>query len=346
MAPKIFISYRRQDAQAAAGRIFDHLSASFAKPDVFMDVDSIEPGADFVALLEERMSQCEALIAVIGPNWTDVTDRDGNRHLNGRNDYVRLEIESALKRNILVVPVLVDGARMPDEANLPDPLKPLARRNAAEVSHHRFHDDTEKLSRFLAKALGLDRAGGQAPSEPEPDMASNALAADGTPSWANTLLSFRGRISRKQFWLWAIVLTLVSVVLQYLTLLLAGEPAGKFLTDGHAISPGGKLLMQLCVLPLWWMAFALIAKRIHDFGQGWGLLTFVVVLTVVFLIIDLLAGAALKAFPNPEDHPGAVGVLLLQFALSIVFIALLAAIGLLRGHTGPNEYGPDPKRLS
>ena len=344
MAPKIFISYRRQDAQAAAGRIFDHLSAIFAKPDVFMDVDSIEPGADFVALLEERMSQCEALIAVIGPNWTDVTDGDGNRRLNGRNDFVRLEIESALERNILVVPVLVDGAKMPDEANLPDPLKPLARRHATEVSHHRFHDDTEKLSRFLAKTLDLEPVGSQVPTEP--DIASSSPAVDESPSWASTLLSFRGRISRKRFWLWAIVLTLVSIVLQYLTLLLAGEPAGKFLTDGHAISPGGKILMQLCVLPLWWMAFALIAKRIHDFGQGWGLLTFVVVLTVVFLIIDLLAGAALKAFPNPENHPGAVGVLLLQFALSVVFIALLAAIGLLRGHAGPNEYGPDPKRLS
>ena len=342
MAPKIFISYRRQDAQSAAGRIFDHLSASFAKSDVFMDVDSIEPGADFVALLEERMSQCEALIAVIGPNWTDVTDRDGNRRLSGRNDYVRLEIESALQRNILVVPVLVDGAKMPDESILPDPLKPLARRNAAVVSHHRFHDDTEKLSRFLARALGLDRAGRQAPIEPEPDIASSALVADGTPSWTNTLLSFRGRISRKQFWLWAVVLTLVSIVLQYLTLLLAGEPAGKLLTDGHAISPGGKVLMQLCVLPLWWMAFALIAKRIHDFGQGWGLLMFVVVLTVLFLIVDLFAGAALKAFPNPEDHPGAVAVFILQFALSIVFIVLLAAIGLLKGHAGANEYGPEP----
>ena len=181
-----------------------------------------EPGADFVALLEERMSQCEALIAVIGPNWTDVTDGDGNRRLNGRNDFVRLEIESALERNILVVPVLVDGAKMPDEANLPDPLKPLARRHATEVSHHRFHDDTEKLSRFLAKTLDLEPVGSQAPTEP--DIASNSPAVDESPSLASTLLSFRGRISRKRFWLWAIVLTLVSIVLQYLTLLLAGEP--------------------------------------------------------------------------------------------------------------------------
>jgi len=214
------------------------------------------------------------------------------------------------------------------------------------VAHHRFHDDTNKLSRFLANALGLDCAGAQAPIEPEADLASNALMANATPSWTNTLLSFRGRISRKQFWLWAIVLTLVSIVLQYLTLLLAGEPADKLLSDSHAISPGGKILMQLCVLPLWWMAFALIAKRIHDFGQGWGLMMFVIVLSVLFLIVDLLAGAALKAFPNPEAHPGAVAVFILQFALSIVFVLSIAAIGLLKGHAGANEYGPEPKGYS
>ena len=341
MAPKIFISYRRQDAQAAAGRIYDHLSAKLARSNVFMDVDSIEPGADFVTLLEERMSQCEVLIAVIGPTWISVTDREGNRRLASAGDFVRLEIEGALKRNIRIVPVLVDGAQMPDMANLPETLQPLTRLHAFEVSHHRFHDDMRVLSGFLSKTLGLDIA--ERLDGFEPVSASVKHAPDSGPSWTNTLLSFRGRISRKQYWLWALVLTLVSLALQYLALALAGEPADKFLTDSHAISARGKLLMQLCVLPVWWMAFAIIAKRIHDFGHGWGLMTFVVILSAVFLTFDLLVSETLKDLPSPETDPTAMGIQMLHFSLSAFFLISFAAIGLMRGQTGPNEYGSDPK---
>ncbi len=350
MAPKIFISYRRQDAQAAAGRVYDHLSAKLARSNVFMDVDSIEPGADFVALLEERMSQCEVLIAVIGPTWISVTDREGNRRLAGAGDFVRLEIEGALKRNIRIVPVLVDGAQMPDTANLPETLKPLSRLHAFEVSHHRFHDDMRVLSEFLSKTLGLDLTGPQGDAGPQgetgPQSAPAMRAPDSTPSWTSALLSFRGRMSRKHYWIWAVVLTLVSILLQYLALVLAGEPAGKFLTDSHAISARGKLLMQLCVLPIWWMAFAVIAKRIHDFGHGWGVMTFVVVLSVVFLIFDLLVGETLKTLPSPETDPTAMGIQVLHFSLSVFFLIAFATIGLIKGQTGPNKYGADPKAVA
>ena len=96
-----------------------------------MDIDGIEPGVDFVKALDEQVAQASAFIAVIGPGWTELKNAEGQRRLDQPNDHVRIEIESALKRDIRVIPVLVDGARMPTENELPDSLKPLSRRNAA-----------------------------------------------------------------------------------------------------------------------------------------------------------------------------------------------------------------------
>ncbi|MGI9423560.1 MAG: TIR domain-containing protein [Hyphomicrobiaceae bacterium] len=342
MTQKIFISYRREDAQAAAGRIFDRLSAAFSKANVFMDVDAIEPGTDFVSLLDDRMSQCELLIAVIGPDWASITDGNGNPRLNNPNDYVRLEIGSAIDREIRLIPVLVDGAQMPDSESLPDDLKSLARRQAVEISHHRFHDDAERLSEFLSRTLDLQASASHGSGEPA--ASSSHLVAQSGSSWTDTLISFQGRIARKPFWIWSVVLMIASVALQYVTLALAGEPANELFSDYHAISPKGKVLIQLSVLPIWWMAFALIAKRIHDFGHGWGLMTFVVIVTVTFLFFDLLAGVALKELPDPETNATAMGITMLHFTLAIVFILSFVAIGLMKGQTGSNRYGPDPKQ--
>ena len=104
---RIFINYRRQDTEGYVGRLYDHLAQHFETQDIFMDVDSIPPGADFVEVLEQAVADCDVLIAMIGPQWVDITDEQGERRLHQWNDFVRIEIASALKHKKVVVPVLV-----------------------------------------------------------------------------------------------------------------------------------------------------------------------------------------------------------------------------------------------
>ena len=134
----IFINYRRDDVPGVAGRLFDHLAARFSRRSLFMDVDAMKPGMDFVKQLDTQVSQCAVLVAVIGPHWYDAKDKDGHRRLDSDVDYVRIEIASALKRDIPVIPLLVDGAVIPAEGSLPDDLKSLIRRHALELRHTRF----------------------------------------------------------------------------------------------------------------------------------------------------------------------------------------------------------------
>src|SRR5215475_8516460 len=116
-----------------------------------MDVDAIEPGLDFVKVLDEQVSGCDVLLALIGPNWVDAKNENGVRRLDDPKDFVRIEIASALKRDIRVIPILIDGAPMPREEELPVPLQPLARRNAVQVSHVRFGADTQGLVEVLQR---------------------------------------------------------------------------------------------------------------------------------------------------------------------------------------------------
>jgi hypothetical protein len=149
----IFINYRRDDAPGVAGRLFDHLAARFAKNDLFMDVDAMKPGVDFAKQLDTQVSQCRVLLAVIGPHWLDAKDKTGVRRLDNEKDYVRIELASALKRDIAVIPVLVDGATMPAEESLSDDLKPLAFRHALELRHSRFSADADAIVQALESAV-------------------------------------------------------------------------------------------------------------------------------------------------------------------------------------------------
>ena len=132
---KIFLCYRRDDFGGYAGHIQDRLEQEFGKDLLFMDVDNIPIGRDFIKVLNDEVAQCEVLLAVIGRNWLDARDEQKSRRLDNASDFVRIEIGAALRRNILVVPVLVDGARMPDASRLPDDLKELSRRQGIDVRH-------------------------------------------------------------------------------------------------------------------------------------------------------------------------------------------------------------------
>jgi len=150
---RIFISYRRTDSAGYAGRIYDRLVAHFGENAIFMDVDTIEGGVDFIKVLEDAVQSCDVLIALIGRQWLNITDKEGKRRLDSPEDFVRIEIATALKRNIRVIPVLVDGVDMPQPIELPENLKALARRNALQVNHHSFNPDVSRLIKHSEVAL-------------------------------------------------------------------------------------------------------------------------------------------------------------------------------------------------
>ncbi|MEM7066011.1 MAG: GUN4 domain-containing protein [Cyanobacteria bacterium P01_B01_bin.77] len=149
----IFISYRRRDSQADAGRIYDRLAVHFGKNAVFKDVDDIPPGVDFRDYLSSMLNQCSVVVAIIGPTWLNATDGQGRRRLDNSTDWVRIEIQEALNRSdTLVIPLLVSHADMPRGDELPDGLKDLAYRNCREIRPDPdFHRDISRLIDSLEK---------------------------------------------------------------------------------------------------------------------------------------------------------------------------------------------------
>jgi hypothetical protein len=145
----IFISYRREDTEGHAGRLFRDLAERFGKELVFMDVAGIEPGRDFRRVIEQQVASCGVLLALIGKDWLTVPDAEGRRRLDDPIDFVRLETASALKRDIPVVPVLVHGARIPRPEQLPEDLRELAYRNSVELTHARWDSDVQVLIKAL-----------------------------------------------------------------------------------------------------------------------------------------------------------------------------------------------------
>jgi hypothetical protein len=150
---RIFMSYRREDTAYPAAWLFDRLASHFGRDQVFKDVDSIELGDDFVEVISAAVGSCHVLLALIGDRWLTIADGDGRPRLENHGDFVRLEIEAALARNVRVIPILVDGARMPSAEELPASLAKLARRQALELSPIRFDADTQRLLRVLDRVV-------------------------------------------------------------------------------------------------------------------------------------------------------------------------------------------------
>ncbi|HEX4960214.1 MAG TPA: toll/interleukin-1 receptor domain-containing protein [Thermoanaerobaculia bacterium] len=143
----IFISYRRDDATGYVYALRDRLAARFGPGQIFMDIDSIEPGLDFVEVIESSVASCDVVLALIGKRWLQ-TER-----LQDPRDFVRLEIQAALARKIRVIPVLLEGTEMPSAEELPDVLSPLSRRQAFEISNRHFSDDLNQLGELLGRIL-------------------------------------------------------------------------------------------------------------------------------------------------------------------------------------------------
>jgi hypothetical protein len=154
----IFISYRRDDTEGEAGRLFDDLVRAYGEESVFMDVTAIEPGLDFRKAIDANVASCGVLLAMIGPTWGSVSDAGGSRRLDNPTDFVRLEIASALARQIAVIPVLVHGAKMPPLDQLPDDLKDLRYRNSVELTHARWNSDVALLVTALKNYVTVNKS--------------------------------------------------------------------------------------------------------------------------------------------------------------------------------------------
>jgi allophanate hydrolase subunit 1 len=149
----VFISYRREETAYPAGWLFDRLVDRFGRGQIFKDIDSIQLGDDFVEKITTAVATCDVLLALIGDRWLTITDEQGRTRLDDPDDFVRLEIEAALTRNVRVIPILVEGARMPRPDQLPPSLAKLAHRQALKLSPSYFESDTSRLLKVLDRAL-------------------------------------------------------------------------------------------------------------------------------------------------------------------------------------------------
>src|SRR4051812_1872803 len=153
----VFVSYRRDDSAGHAGRLGEALVQRYGRAQVFLDVESIELGGDFVDAIGDALGRCAILLALIGPRWSSATDAAGRRRLQDPSDPVRRELELAMERGVRIVPVLLQGAAMPDESDLPETLTPLVRCQAFELSDRLWEESRRVL--LDALAAWLDPAG-------------------------------------------------------------------------------------------------------------------------------------------------------------------------------------------
>lgn len=218
---RIFINYRRSDTPAHATRLYEWLSDRYGAEQVFRDVDMIEPGLDFSEAIRRAVAESDVLLALIGREW--LVDEQGARRLDNADDYVRMEIEAALDGKTHVIPVLVEGARMPSESELPPSLARLSRIQAAELSDDaRWRFDKEALLKRLDALLGFKPAEAIPPVIPEPV---------GDPS--------------KQFVKWGWIMTAAAVIPFLFPLAVVGIVCGAFVI---ARSKGQRTAMGVVII--------------------------------------------------------------------------------------------------
>jgi hypothetical protein len=262
--PEIFLSYRRADAAASAGRLYDRLVRHFGADQVFRDIDSIDAGEDFEGSIRGALEDATAVLVVIGRDWLEQRSADGTRRLDEPADYVRREIELALDSNALIVPVLVDAAAFPEAQHLPPSIQALARRNAVELTHRHWPRDTEALVQQL-QALGI--APVEAP--PERSAVSGGMLAGALIAFVPDLLDLvrqpraflRRRARGPQVLIRALLFYALAAALAVAVLAVAYVPRHA-IGFAAAVIGGGFLLVLLASLPLW-LGWRLAGARRH-----------------------------------------------------------------------------------
>jgi TIR domain len=252
---RIFISYRREETAYPAGWLYDRLVDRFGDAQVFNDVESIAPGDDFVEVITRAVGSCDVLLALIGDQWLTITDADGRRRLEDPGDFVRLEIEAALARQVRVIPILVDGARMPRADELPPSLAALVRRQALELSPSHFAFDIGRLLKVLDITLGEVRTaqsravpvGTQERSRPREETKPLATPPRARPAPAHSRPPNKQR-RRPPTRAW--LLTGVGVGVVLILLLIAAVATDSWSPSPSAARPTERTAAKAAVVPL------------------------------------------------------------------------------------------------
>ena len=300
---RVFINYRRADTGHAAGRLRDMIVTRFGERSVFVDVEDIEPGTDYVEAIDGYVSSCVVMLVLIGDEWLTARDRDGNRRIDNPADRLRLEVESGLRNRTRVVPVLVDNASMPKTPDLPPSLVPLSRHQSVRLRHETFRPDAEHLLDAIAHVAEE--------SEPTRETASSrtpqATAGSGTSSAtaARPARAATGRMSTAR-WVALALLVLALLVLVARTSALQGPEHDSRLNLPDGAWPGA-LIWLLPIAPMTLAAGLVVARRAPGVALGcvgaaalWVLTSLVLVLAAApdlatlpthLLVLALLLGA-------------------------------------------------------
>lgn len=280
----LFINYRREDTAPYAGRLYDFLQRAFPEIKVFMDIDAIDPGEDFISAIDKTLTASGIVLAVIGPDWEQLTDGTGTRRLDNPDDYVVRELAAALESSARVIPVLVGGAAMPRSDTLPERLRPLARRHAIEISDTRFTSDSERLSLAISKIVRPPIAGEE----------KSKLKQAGTPGQdaelADKFVTFKTL-------LWTnFALGFVTVFLQI-------------------VRTPGEEVVGLIITDILVMAFSVWLNLMLIRGKNWARLTYLVLMILVspalFFVLSEQSGA--------EITVNILGLLLSVWLLRVMF---------------------------
>lgn len=204
MATGIFISYRRADSRHAAGRLADDLAQTFGSRAIFRDIEGIDPGLDFTKSLEKALNECVVMLVLIGPRWLEQEDAEGRRRLDRPDDWIRLEVATALARDIRVIPVLLEDARRPQASELPADLQVLALRQTLEMSDSRWRGDLQRLVEALQRVPELAPLAGAvasapAPGRPPPARSSRKALLLGVGLGAAGLLALSLLLAEEEF---------------------------------------------------------------------------------------------------------------------------------------------------
>lgn len=280
--PRIFISYRRDDSRAIAGRMHDRLELAFGDDNIFKDVDDIPPGSDFRQVLRHAIDECDVMLVVIGKSWLNTKGDDGSRRLENPDDFVRFEIETALKRHdMTLIPVLVDGAFMPSSDELPEPIRQLAYRNAVVVRHDPdFRRDvarlTEQLNKLMTGQISTVRQLGT--DEPAPAIAQPVAA----PSAVHSQVGIKSQATLNGRLIFGAAIAVLVIVGALVVFSLGGNEESPAADDEQS-------------------AEETIADEVADFGprpepgepypQGWGVGTYV----------EVTQGTTLKSDTQEEN---------------------------------------------
>lgn len=165
---RIFISYRRRESSKDAIGLFERLARDFGSDAVFMDVEGIALGVDFQEVLDRTLDTCSVMVLLIGPDWAELKDESGARRLDDPNDFVRIEVATALRRKIPLIPVFVDGARMPRSDRLPADLAALPRRQGMPLDHINWRAQTAQLVGALTRWLQPQQGSADTPPQRQP----------------------------------------------------------------------------------------------------------------------------------------------------------------------------------